>query len=101
MAIIIIGIIILVAGMLILKQKEEFNKLGKGIRAFGIVLIIIGAFNACVKQIDAGQIGVTSLFGKISNEVLTSGLSFVNPLVDVYTVDIKTLNYASITKTKL
>jgi hypothetical protein len=46
MAIIIIGIIILVAGMLILKQKEEFNKLGKGIRAFGIVLIIIGAFNA-------------------------------------------------------
>ncbi len=93
MAIIIIGIIILVAGMLILKQKEEFNKLGKGIRAFGIVLIIIGAFNACVKQIDAGQIGVTSLFGKISNEVLTSGLSFVNPLVDVYTVDIKTLNY--------
>ena len=93
MAIIIIGIIILVAGMLILKQKEEFNKLGKGIRAFGIVLIIIGAFNACVKQIDAGQIGVTSLFGKISNEVLTSGLSFVNPLVDVYNVDIKTLNY--------
>ena len=93
MAIIIIGIIILVAGMLILKQKEEFDKLGKGIRAFGIVLIIIGAFNACVKQIDAGQIGVTSLFGKISNEVLTSGLSFVNPLVDVYNVDIKTLNY--------
>ena len=65
MAIIIIGIIILVAGMLILKQKEEFNKLGKGIRAFGIVLIIIGALNACVKQIDAGQIGVTSLFGKV------------------------------------
>ena len=93
MAIIIIGIIILVAGMLILKQKEEFNKLGKGIRAFGIVLIIIGTFNACVKQIDAGQIGVTSLFGKVSNEVLTSGLSFVNPLVDVYNVDIKTLNY--------
>ena len=93
MAIIIIGIIILVAGMLILKQKEEFNKLGKGIRAVGTVLIIIGALNACVKQIDAGQIGVTSLFGKVSNEVLTSGLSFVNPLVDVYNVDIKTLNY--------
>lgn len=93
MAIIIIGIIILIAGMLILKQKEEFNKLGKGIRAFGFVLIIVGALNACVKQIDAGQIGVTSLFGKVSNEILTSGLSFVNPLVDVYNVDIKTLNY--------
>lgn len=93
MAIIIIGIIILVAGMLILKQKEELNKLGKGLRAFGMVLIIIGALNASVKQIDAGQIGVTSLFGRVSNEILTSGLSFVNPLVNVYNVDIKTLNY--------
>lgn len=93
MAIIIIGIIILVAGMLILKQKEELNKLGKGLRAFGMVLIIIGALNASVKQIDAGQIGVTSLFGKVSNEILTSGLSFVNPLVNVYNVDVKTLNY--------
>jgi regulator of protease activity HflC (stomatin/prohibitin superfamily) len=93
MAIIIIGIIILVAGILILKQKEEFNKLGNGIRSVGIVLIIIGALNACVKQIDAGQIGVSSLFGKVSNEVLTPGLNFVNPLVNVYNVDIKTLNY--------
>jgi regulator of protease activity HflC (stomatin/prohibitin superfamily) len=93
MAIIILGIIILIAGIVILKQKEELHKLGNGIRAFGIVLIILGALNACVKQIDAGQIGVTSLFGKVSNEVLTSGLNFINPLVDVSTVDIKTLNY--------
>jgi regulator of protease activity HflC (stomatin/prohibitin superfamily) len=93
MAIIIIGIIILVAGILILKQREEFNKLGKGVRAFGIVLIIVGALNACIKQIDAGQIGVSSLFGKVSNEVLTPGLNVVNPLVNVYNVDIKTLNY--------
>jgi len=93
MAIIILGIIILVAGIFILKQKEELHKLGNGIRSFGIVLIIIGALNACVKQIDAGQIGVTNLFGKVSNEVLTSGLNFINPLVDVSTVDIKTLNY--------
>jgi regulator of protease activity HflC (stomatin/prohibitin superfamily) len=93
MAIIILGIIILVAGIFIIKQKEELHKLGNGVRSFGIVLIIIGALNACVKQIDAGQIGVTSLFGKVSNEVLTSGLNFINPLVDVSTVDIKTLNY--------
>ena len=93
MAIIILGIIILVAGIVILKQKQELHKLGTGIRSFGIVLIIIGALNACVKQIDAGQIGVTSLFGKVSNEVLTSGLNFINPLVDVKTIDTKTQNY--------
>ena len=93
MALIILGIIVLVTGIFILKQKEELHKLGRGIRSVGVVLIVIGALNACVKQIDAGQIGVTSLFGKVSNEVLTPGLNFVNPLVNVYNVDIKTLNY--------
>jgi regulator of protease activity HflC (stomatin/prohibitin superfamily) len=93
MALIILGIIVLVTGIFILKQKEELHKLGRGIRSTGVVLIIIGALNACVKQIDAGQIGVTSLFGKVSNEVITPGLNFVNPLVNVYNVDIKTLNY--------
>ena len=93
MALVILGIILLVTGIFILKQKEELHKLGRGIRSVGVVLIIIGVLNACVKQIDAGQIGVTSLFGKVSNEVLTPGLNFVNPLVSVYNVDIKTLNY--------
>jgi regulator of protease activity HflC (stomatin/prohibitin superfamily) len=93
MAFIILGIIVLVAGIFILKQKEELHKIGNGVRSLGILLIIIGILNACVKQIDAGQIGVTNLFGKVSNEVLTSGLNFINPLVDVSTVDIKTLNY--------
>ena len=93
MALIILGIIVLVTGIFILKQKEELHKLGRGIRSVGVVLIVIGALNACVKQIDAGQIGVTSLFGKVSNEVITPGLNFVNPLVNVYNVDIKTLNY--------
>jgi regulator of protease activity HflC (stomatin/prohibitin superfamily) len=93
MVLIILGIIVLVLGIFILKQKEELQKLGNGIRSVGIVLIVIGALNACVKQIDAGQIGVSSLFGKVSNEVLTPGLNFINPLVNVYNVDIKTLNY--------
>jgi len=93
MALVILGVILLITGIFILKQKEELHKLGRGIRSVGVVLIIIGVLNACVKQIDAGQIGVTSLFGKVSNEVLTPGLNFVNPLVSVYNVDIKTLNY--------
>ncbi|HCL05511.1 MAG TPA: band 7 protein, partial [Chitinophagaceae bacterium] len=39
------------------------------------------------------QIGVKNLFGKVSDDILTSGLNVVNPLVDVKTVDIKTQNY--------
>lgn len=93
MVLFILGIIVLITGIFILKQKEELHKLGKVTRSVGVVLIVIGALNACIKQIDAGQIGVSSLFGKVSNEVLTPGLNFINPLVNVYNVDIKTLNY--------
>jgi regulator of protease activity HflC (stomatin/prohibitin superfamily) len=93
MVLFILGIIALITGIFILKQKEELHKLGRGVRSVGVVFIVIGALTACVKQIDAGQIGVSSLFGKVSNEVLTPGLNFINPLVNVYNVDIKTLNY--------
>ena len=93
MVLFILGIIALITGIFILKQKEELHKLGRGVRSVGVVFIVIGALTACVKQIDAGQIGVSSLFGKVSNEVLTPGLNFINPLVNVYNVDIKTRNY--------
>jgi regulator of protease activity HflC (stomatin/prohibitin superfamily) len=48
---------------------------------------------ASVKQIDAGQVGVQKLFGKVQSNVLESGLNTVNPLVEVITFDIKTQNY--------
>jgi regulator of protease activity HflC (stomatin/prohibitin superfamily) len=44
-------------------------------------------------MIDAGQIGVKVLFGKVQNDVLGSGLHFINPLMEVRSLDIKTQNY--------
>lgn len=94
MALIIIGIIVLIVGIVLKKQeREEIRKLAIGVRALGFLLIITGILTSCIKQIDAGQIGVKSLFGKVSDDILTSGLNMVNPLVDVKTVDIKTQNY--------
>jgi regulator of protease activity HflC (stomatin/prohibitin superfamily) len=76
---------------------ENFNLpayLGKGsIRTIGIVVIAIGVLTSCIKQIDAGEIGVQSLFGKVQDEVITSGLNFVNPLMSVNTIDVRTQNY--------
>jgi regulator of protease activity HflC (stomatin/prohibitin superfamily) len=63
------------------------------IRSIGIVAIVIGVLSSCIKQIDAGQIGVKSMFGKVQDEVITSGLNFVNPLVTVNTIDVRTQNY--------
>ena len=93
MALIILGLIVFVVSYFLNKQREEFQKLAKGIRIAGLAIIILGFLTSCIKQIDAGQIGVKSLFGKIDNEILTSGLNIINPLVDVKTVDVKTLNY--------
>ncbi|MFZ6024158.1 MAG: prohibitin family protein [Bacteroidota bacterium] len=94
MALIIIGIIVLIVGIILKKQeREEIRKLAIGVRILAFVLIIVGVLTSCIKQVDAGQIGVKSLFGKVSDDILTSGLNIVNPLVDVKTVDIKTQNY--------
>lgn len=94
MAIIIIGVIFLIIGLVLKNQeREELRKIAAGLRIFSLVLIVIGVLTSCIKQIDAGQIGVKSLFGKVSDDVLTSGLNMINPLVDVKTVDIKTQNY--------
>jgi regulator of protease activity HflC (stomatin/prohibitin superfamily) len=93
MALIILGLILWIAGVVIIKQKEELHKLGAGLRIVAILFIVIGFLTSCIKQIDAGQVGVKSLFGKVEDNVLYSGLNIVNPLVDVKTMDIKTQNY--------
>lgn len=93
MTLIFLGLIVFVVSYFLNKQREEFQKLAKGIRIAGLVIIIVGFLTSCIKQIDAGQIGVKSLFGKIDNDILNSGLNIINPLVDVKTVDVKTLNY--------
>jgi regulator of protease activity HflC (stomatin/prohibitin superfamily) len=89
----VLGILLVIGAMFINKEREELQRVARGVRISGLVIVIIGFMTSCIKQIDAGQIGVKSLFGKVDDDVLTSGLNFVNPLVDVRVVDIKTQNY--------
>ena len=93
MVLIILGIILLIAATVLGKQREELHKVSNSVRLGAIALIAIGLLTSCIKQIDAGQIGVKSLFGKVDNDILTSGLNIVNPLVEVSTIDVKTQNY--------
>lgn len=93
MILIILGIIILIVSFSLNKQREELQKIAKGVRIAGIAILVLGFFTSCIKQIDPGQIGVQSLFGKISDNILYSGLNIINPLVEVKTIDIKTQNY--------
>ncbi|MDX2048811.1 MAG: prohibitin family protein [Chitinophagaceae bacterium] len=93
MALIILGLIVLVLGATVLKNKQPWAKFSGVLRTIGIIIILIGVLTSCIKQIDAGYVGVKSLFGKVQTDVLYSGLNFINPLVDVKEIDVKTQNY--------
>ena len=93
MAFIILGIILLIAGFVIANGNDAFKRYGGPIRITGAVLIVIGLLTACIIQVDAGQVGVKKLFGKVQNDVLGSGLHFINPLLDIEKLDVKTKNY--------
>jgi regulator of protease activity HflC (stomatin/prohibitin superfamily) len=63
------------------------------LRTGGILIAVIGLLTSCIKQIDAGEVGVQKLFGKVKDHVLESGLNFINPFVNVVPVNVRTQNY--------
>jgi regulator of protease activity HflC (stomatin/prohibitin superfamily) len=91
---------LIILGILVFFSAKAFQNLnvpiaqyvGK-IRIAGIAIIFIGLFTSSIKQIDAGQIGVQSLFGKVQDDILSSGLNIVNPLMDIKSIDVRTQNY--------
>lgn len=90
---IILGLLAVAISFAIAKAESPIQKFAKVIRTVGFVIVVLGFLTSCVVQIDAGQVGVQKLFGKVQTRILQSGLNFVNPLVDVIKMDIKTLNY--------
>ena len=93
MFLIILGVLILIASVALITHDERFRKFKSGGRWVGFLFIILGIITSCFVQINAGNIGVKSLFGNIKNEVLGSGLHFVNPLYNIEKLDVKTQNY--------
>lgn len=90
---IVIGLLLVVAGFAINSPALPVSRYSRPVKIAGIVIALVGALTASIRQIDAGTIGVQSLFGKVSNNILENGLNFVNPLVDVTIFDTKTQNY--------
>jgi regulator of protease activity HflC (stomatin/prohibitin superfamily) len=93
MALIVIGFIVLLFATFVTNRVDILNRFTQIIRGIGMALIIIGAMTSCLKQIDAGHVGVKILFGNVQDDILTSGLNFINPVLDVKELDIKTQNY--------
>ena len=93
MALIIVGLLVLIAGVVIARNEGPVQRMAGAVKLGGIVIMLIGVSMASIVQINAGQVGVKSLFGKVQADVLKSGLHMINPLVEVTRLDIKTQNY--------
>ncbi|RFZ82939.1 prohibitin family protein [Mucilaginibacter terrenus] len=93
MFLIILGIIILFAGIMVKRSTEPFGRFGGIVSAVGIAVAVLGFITSSFKVIDAGTVGVQVLFGKVQPASLESGLHVINPLVDVKTFNVQTQNY--------
>jgi regulator of protease activity HflC (stomatin/prohibitin superfamily) len=93
MFLLIIGVITLIVGFSIAKSNSPARSYANLIKGIGFGVVIIGALMASLIQIEPGEVGVQKLFGKVSDNILESGLNFKNPLVEVVPFDIRTQNY--------
>jgi len=90
---IILGIILLILGFAFKSAENQMSKFSGTFRIIGVVLIAFGIFLSMFKQIDAGKVGVKSLYGSVEPGILESGLHIINPLLDVTEFDVQTQNY--------
>ena len=88
-----VGLMAIVVSFAINTPSLQISRFSRPTRVVGLILMVLGVLSACIKQIDAGNVGVSSMFGKVQEGILTSGLNFVNPLVTITGFDAKTQNY--------
>ncbi len=93
----LIFLIIVVVIITALKRSaggnERLNKMLNVVRNIVYVAIILTIIFSAVVQVGPGEVGVQVLFGSVQDGILRSGLNFVNPLVNVEKMDVKTQAY--------
>ncbi len=95
-ALIIFLVIVLIIVISLRKNAHDNEKLSKilgTVRNVIYIAIGIAVVSSAIVQVGAGEVGVQSLFGSVQERVLYSGLSVVNPLVNVEKMDVKTQAY--------
>jgi regulator of protease activity HflC (stomatin/prohibitin superfamily) len=76
-----------------LPQNGKIKGIGGSTKVIGIALMILGVLLGSLVQVDNGYVGVKKLFGKVQPGYLESGMSLINPLMEVEKLDIRTQNY--------
>ena len=93
MVFILAGIIVIIVTLLMGRNNPMASKFLPTGRLIGALLLGLGLLTSSIVQIEAGEAGVKVLFGKVQPMVLGSGLHFINPMMDVRRVDVRTQNY--------
>lgn len=92
MILVILGMIIVIISFSLRRLPNLYKQIKIG-RIIGFAMIIVGIFSSSLVQINAGEVGVKKLFGKVQQDILMSGLHIINPFLEVEVFDIKTQNY--------
>jgi regulator of protease activity HflC (stomatin/prohibitin superfamily) len=93
MTLIVLGTIILIVALIAARTVPYLRLHKSKIIIAAVAFFFIMLSFASVVQVEPGMVGVQKLFGKVSNNILESGLNVINPLVKVVMFDIKTENY--------
>jgi regulator of protease activity HflC (stomatin/prohibitin superfamily) len=93
MFMIVLGIALAAMSSVLSKSNPNLAGMAKTARLVGFGLILLGVLSSCFVQVQPGQVGVQTLFGKVQSGFLSEGLNFINPMVDVKLFDVKTQNY--------
>ncbi|WP_133271953.1 prohibitin family protein [Hymenobacter radiodurans] len=93
MTLVFVGLVLLIVGYNASKISYSVHRFRSLLLFAGLTLVALGLAVSTVVQIEAGQVGVQTLFGKVQPRILTSGLNVVNPLVNVTKFDTRTQNY--------
>ncbi|WP_419700219.1 prohibitin family protein [Mucilaginibacter sp. NFX135] len=93
MFIAILGVIVLVVGIVLKRSPEPAGRFSGTATVVGLAIVAVGLLLSIFKVIEPGKVGVQTLFGKVQDNVLESGLHIINPLVDITTFDIQTQTY--------
>ncbi|MFI5144934.1 MAG: prohibitin family protein [Ignavibacteria bacterium] len=96
-----IGLIIfLILAIIVITALKKSNAANAAlVRTFGIlrtvgyIAIVVAIVFSAIVEIGPGQVGVQVLFGSVQDGVLHSGLNFINPLVSIEKMDVKTQAY--------
>jgi len=76
-----------------LHNNLNMLKIVTTLRVAAAIGILVAILFASFVQIGPGEVGVQILFGNVQNGILRSGLNFINPLMEVEKLDIKTQAY--------